>query len=81
MSLKLGRNEHAVQTFKVGMKRLTEGSVSTRVSRFLFKCRITLHSTTGVPHTELIFGIKICSHLDHLPRQDGKEESACVWYH
>ena len=33
--------ERAVQTFKDGMKRLTEGSVSTRVSHFLFKYRIT----------------------------------------
>ena len=58
--------ERAVQTFKEGMKRLTEGSMSTRVSRFLFKYRITPHSTTGVPPAELIFGRKIRSHLDHL---------------
>ena len=61
-----GLIERAVQTFKEGMRRLTEGSVNTRVSLFLFKYRITHHSTTGIPPAELLFGRKLCSHLDHL---------------
>ena len=61
-----GLIERAVQTFKEGMRRLTEGSINTRVSRFLFKYRITPHSTTGVPPAELVFGRKLRSHLDHL---------------
>ena len=61
-----GLIERAVQTFKEGMRRLTEGSINTRVSRFLFQYRITPHSTTGVLPAELVFGRKLCSHLDHL---------------
>ena len=42
-----GLTESAVQTFKDGMKKMSEkGSLETRVSRFLFKYRITPHSTT-----------------------------------
>ena len=58
-----GLIERAVPTFK---EWLTEGSINTRVSRFLFKYRITPHSTTGVPPAELVFGRKLRSHLDHL---------------
>ncbi len=44
----------AVQTFKDGMKKMSEeGSLETRVSRFLFKYRITPHSTTGVSPAEM----------------------------
>ena len=42
-----GLAERAVQTFKEGLKKLTEGSVETKLSRFLFQYRLTPHSITG----------------------------------
>ncbi len=43
--------ERAVQTFKAGMKTLQEGSLETKISRFLFNYS---HSSTGVSLPELI---------------------------
>jgi len=43
------RAERAVQTFKSAMKRIQGGgSVESKVSHFLFKYRVTLHSKIGV---------------------------------
>ena len=61
-----GLVERAVQTFKSGMKKLTEGSVETKVSRFLFKYRLTPQSNTGVSPAELMFGRKLRSPLDNI---------------
>ena len=55
-----------VQTFKEGMKRLKQGLLNTRLSRFLFKYRLTPHSTTGVSPAEMMFGRKLHSQLDCL---------------
>ena len=50
-----GLAERAVQTFKEAMKRAdTQEALSTRVSRFLFKYRLTPHSTTGMSPAELL---------------------------
>ena len=48
--------ERAVQTFKFGMKKLQEGSIDTKVARFLFKYRLTPQSSTSVSPSELMFG-------------------------
>ena len=62
-----GLAERAVQTFKSAMKRMREGgSVESKVSSFLFKYRVTPHSTTGVSPAELIFGRSLHTHLDLL---------------
>ena len=54
-----GLAERAVQTFKDGMKRMSgEGSLETRVWRFLFKYRITPSSITGVSPAEVLMGRK-----------------------
>ena len=45
---------------------MQEGSVETKLLRFLFKYRITPHSSTGVSPAELMFGRKLRSHLDCL---------------
>ena len=58
--------EWVVQTFKEGMKRIKEGSLNTRLCRFLFKYRMTPHSSTGVSPAELMFGRKWRSQLDLL---------------
>ena len=54
-----GLVERAVQTFKSGMKKLSEGSVETKVSRFLFKYRLTPQTSTGVSPSELMFGRRL----------------------
>ncbi len=53
-----GLAERAVQTFKAGMKKLQEGSLETKILRFLFNYRLTPHSSTGVSPAELMFGRK-----------------------
>ena len=59
-----GMAERAVQTFKEGMKKMNEGSVETRVSRFLARYRITPQTSTGVSPAELLLGRKTRSRLD-----------------
>ena len=61
-----GLVERSVQTFKEGLKRLKEGSLNTRLSRFLFKYGLTPHSSTGVSPAEIMFGRKLRSQLDLL---------------
>ena len=48
--------ESVVQTFKEGLKKLTEGSVDTKLDYFLFQYRLTPHSTTGKSPAELLMG-------------------------
>ena len=67
-----GLVERAVQTFKEGMKRIKEGSLNTRLSRFLFQYRLTPHSSTGVSPAELMFGRKLRSQLDLLKPSVGR---------
>ena len=47
-----GLAERAVQTFKSGMRKLTDGTLETRVARFLFNYRITPQT-----NVDLIFSI------------------------
>ena len=61
-----GLAERAVQTFKEGLKKLTEGSVETKLSRFLFQYRLTPHSITGKSPAELLMGRQLRAHLDQL---------------
>ena len=61
-----GLAEWAMQTFKSGMKKLTSGSLETRVARFLFTYRITPHTTTGNSPSELLLGRRLRCHLDFL---------------
>ena len=62
-----GLAERAVQTFKEAMKRADpQESLSTRVSRFLFKYRLTPHSTTGTSPAELLLGRRPRSYFDFM---------------
>ena len=79
-----GLAERAVQTFKEYMKKTSKDSIDTRISRFLFRYRLTPHSTTGVSPSELLFGRRIRSQLDFirpsiqqrvLVRQEGQKAS------
>ena len=54
-----GLAEQAVQTFKTAMKRMTKGTIESRISSFLFKYRVTPHSTTGVPPTEVMLNSRL----------------------
>ncbi len=68
-----GLAERAVQTFKQGMRKMPEGSVETKVSRFLFKYRITPHSITGRSPAEMLMNRKPRSTLDLVyPDLEGK---------
>ncbi|XP_041863718.1 uncharacterized protein K02A2.6-like [Melanotaenia boesemani] len=59
-----GLAERAVQSFKEGMKKLKDGTIQTRVSRFLFSYRITPHATTGLAPAELMMSRRLRSVLD-----------------
>ena len=50
-----GLAERAVQTLKQGLKKLKQGSIETRVSRFLSSYRTTPQSTTGLSPSEMLF--------------------------
>jgi len=59
-----GLAERAVQTFKEGFKKMKEGSIETRIARFLFAYRITPHATTGLPPSVMLMGRRPRSLLD-----------------
>ncbi len=61
-----GLAEHAVQSFKEGMKRLKGDTVETRVARFLFTYRITPHATTGLSPAQMFMSRKLRSTFDLL---------------
>lgn len=59
-----GQAEHAVKIVKEGLKKSSKDSLQTQLSRFLFRYRLTPHSTTGVAPSELLLGRCPHSHLD-----------------
>ena len=61
-----GLAECAVQTFKLGLKKQTTGSLQTKLSRFLFHYRLTSNATTGIAPAELLLNQKPRSHLDFM---------------
>ena len=61
-----GLAERSVQTFKMGLKRITEGSLQARLNKFLFQYRLTPQTTTRLSLAELMFGCRLRSHLDLL---------------
>ena len=61
-----GLAEKAVQTMKQGIRQMQNGSIEEKLAKFLFKYRITPHSTTGVSPSELLMGRRIRSRLDLL---------------
>ena len=61
-----GLVERAVQTFKQALKRNPNGSVKERLVKFLFKYRITPHTTTGISPSKLLMNRRLRSKLDSL---------------
>ena len=60
-----GLAERSVQTFKEHMK-ISDGTLETRISRFLFWNRLTPRTTTGMTPAELLLGCIPRSQLDLL---------------
>ena len=60
-----GLAERAVQTVKTGVHKLV-GTLEVRLSRFLFKYRVTPQATTGIAPAELLMGRRLRTHLDLL---------------
>ena len=61
-----GLAERAVRTVKDGLRKIVNGSLTDRLSRYLLTYRITPHQTTGQSPSELMFGRRIRSALDLL---------------
>jgi hypothetical protein len=61
-----GQAERAVQTVKKGLKRTPGKTIQERLSKFLFKYRITPHATTEIAPCELLMRRKLRSSLDLL---------------
>ena len=59
-----GLAERAVKTLKIGLKKITDGTLEDRLGCFLFQYRLTPHTTTGTSPAELLMGRKPCSTLD-----------------
>lgn len=60
-----GLAERAVQTVKEGVRKMT-GPLETKLTRFLFKYRVTPQATTGLAPAELLMGRRLRTHLDLL---------------
>ena len=61
-----GQAERAVQVLKEALKKSSIDPLATQLSRFLFKYRITPHTTTGLSPAEMLMGRRLRSHLDLL---------------
>lgn len=62
-----GAAERMVRTFKESLRHFKgEGNLQKALDQFLFKYRITPHSTTGVSPAEIMFGRKIRTIFDLL---------------
>ena len=59
-----GLAERAVQSFKSAWKKSSEGSIETRIAKFLFHQRLTPHTSTGNSPAELLMGRRPRSLLD-----------------
>ncbi|XP_043242295.1 uncharacterized protein K02A2.6-like isoform X3 [Amphibalanus amphitrite] len=66
-----GLVERAVQTLKQGLQRQSTGSLSTRLSRFLFRYRSMPHSVTQQSPAEMLLGRPMRTQLDLL-REDAR---------
>lgn len=61
-----GLAERAVRTVKHGLKRLTEGSLETRLSRLLLSYRTTPHATTGLTPSEMLMNRRLRTRITQL---------------
>ena len=61
-----GPAERAVQTFKQSPQQIPYGTVKEKLTKFLFKYKITPHSLTRVAPAELLMGRRLGFHVDLL---------------
>ena len=61
-----GLAERAVQTVKRGLKKVKDGTMSTRLAKVLLTYRVTPQSTTGQAPAELLLGRRPRTRLDLL---------------
>jgi hypothetical protein len=61
-----GQAERMVRVLKESLKRVKQGDVDTRLSRLLFRYRITPHTLTGQSPSELLLGRRVRSALSLL---------------
>lgn len=61
-----GLAERAVQTVKDALRKMSSGSMETKLARFLFHYRNTPHTTTGQTPSQLLMGRKVKTHMDLL---------------
>ena len=74
-----GMAERAVQIIKPGLKKLTQGSIHTRLARILKAYRLTPHSTTGMSPSELLLGHHPKCRLDLLKPTTADRVEANQW--
>ena len=67
-----GLAERAVHTLKSGLKKIAEGSLANRLSRFLLNYQTTSHSTMGGTPSELMFGCQLRTRMDLLKPDIGR---------
>ena len=68
-----GLAERAVQVVKRGLRKVTQGSLRSRISTVLFSYRLTAQSTTGQSPSELLLGRRPRTRLD-LMRPNATEQ-------
>ena len=61
-----GLAERAVQIVKRGLRKITQGSIRSRLAKTLFSYRLTPQTTTGISPGELLLGRRPRSRLDLL---------------
>ena len=59
-----GLAERAVQTCKAALKKMSSGTLETKIQRFLFNYRIMPQGTTGLPPAQLLMCRQLRSRLD-----------------
>ena len=74
-----GMAERAVQIVKQGLKKITQGSIRTRLARVLKAYRLTPHSTTGMSPSEMLLGHCLKSRLDLLKPITAERVEANQW--
>ena len=61
-----GQAESSVKIFKSGLRRMLDGTLETKPSRFLLSYKTTPHTTTGVTPAERLMERKLQTNLDRL---------------
>ena len=69
-----GLAERAVKTFKEGLNKFKEGDVKTRVCRFLYNYRRSVHSSTGKAPAELMFNRNFRGIIEKIKPQNKKDK-------